>query len=236
MIRASVKIEETHNSIDFSEEEESLPSEQPSGSILQKEQGKFFWVYEMPMLKSFFLLFEVWRALGAAFLTVAALMVIINLVSGNGAGSLWEVLMLPLIPFAIIMVLSVPAYYIVTKANNGRYTVLFEMDDEGIDHIQIKTEKARALDLLTVFVGKAAGNRTATAAGMLSASGGSLYSRFSSVRKIRAYPGKHLITLTGRLVRNQVYADDEDFDFVYDYIVSRCPRADAGYIGRGNSI
>ncbi len=235
MIRASGKIEETHNSIDFTEEE-SLASEQPSGSILQKEQGKFFWVYEMPMLKSFFLLFEVWRALGAAFLTVAALMVIINLVSGNGAGSLWEVLMPPLIPFAIIMVLSVPAYYIVTKANNGRYTVLFEMDDEGIDHIQIKTEKARALDLLTVFVGKAAGNRTATAAGMLSASGGSLYSRFSSVRKIRAYPGKHLITLTGRLVRNQVYADDEDFDFVYDYIVSRCPGADAGYIGRGNSI
>ncbi|MCR5230908.1 MAG: hypothetical protein K6D03_12360 [Solobacterium sp.] len=231
MIRASGKIEETHNSIDFSEEE-SLASEQPSGSILQKEQGKFFWVYEMPMLKSFFLLFEVWRALGAAFLTVAALMVIINLVSGNGTGSLWEVLMPPLIPFAIIMVLSVPAYYIVTKANNGRYTVLFEMDDEGIDHIQIKTEKARALDLLTVFVGKAAGNRTATAAGMLSASGGSLYSRFSSVRKIRAYPGKHLITLTGRLVRNQVYADDEDFDFVYDYIVSRCPGADAGYIGK----
>ena len=128
--------------------------------------------------------------------------------------------------FGIMFVLSIPAYYIVTKANNGKYTVLFEMDDSGIDHIQIKTDKAKALDLLVTFTGVATKSRTTTAAGMLSATGGSLYSRFSDVGRIRAYPKKHLITLSGRFMENQVYVDDEDFIKVYEYIVHHCPNAD----------
>ncbi len=212
-------------------EELSAPSmKNPFRSILQKDKGKYFWVYEQPMMKCFFLLFEVWRVLGLGCLITLLLLMLFDLFQGKGLSSLWGTLQLAGISFGIIMALSLPAYYIVTKANNGRYTVLFEMDDEGIDHIQIKTEKARALDLLTVFVGSAAKNKTTTAAGLLSASGGSLYSPFSTVRKIRAYPEKNMIRLNGVLIRNQIYADDEDFDAVYDYIVTHCPNADAKYI------
>ena len=39
------------------------------------------------------------------------------------------------------------------------------------------------------------------AGAIMSATGGSLYSRFSRVRKIHAYPGKNLIVLKGRLIR-----------------------------------
>ena len=194
-------------------------------SLFTDQSGKYRWVYELPMLKSFFLLFEVWKVLGLSAIAVASLMAGASLGQGGGLeGLLFSVEMGALV-LGILMVLSIPAYYIVTKANNGKYTVLFEMDDSGIDHVQIKTTKAKALDRLVAFTGSVAKNRTTTAAGLLSASGGSLYSRFANVKRIRAYPKKHLITLTSRFVRNQVYVDDEDFIPVYEYIVRHCPNA-----------
>lgn len=195
-------------------------------SLFVDYKGKYRWVYELPMLKSFFLLFEVWKVLGLSAMIVVFFMSVVSLVQGGGPSAMIFNMEMGALVFGIMFVLSIPAYYIVTKANNGKYTVLFEMDDSGIDHIQIKTDKAKALDLLVTFTGVATKSRTTTAAGMLSATGGSLYSRFSDVRRIRAYPKKHLITLSGRFMENQVYVDDEDFIKVYEYIVHHCPNAD----------
>ena len=195
-------------------------------SLFADYKGKYRWVYELPMLKSFFLLFEVWKVLGLSAMIVVFFMSVVSLVQGGGPSAMIFNMEMGALVFGIMFVLSIPAYYIVTKANNGKYTVLFEMDDSGIDHIQIKTDKAKALDLLVTFTGVATKSRTTTAAGMLSATGGSLYSRFSEVRRIRAYPKKHLITLSGRFMENQVYVDDEDFIKVYEYIVHHCPNAD----------
>ena len=197
-------------------------------SLFTDQSGKYRWVYELPMMNSFFLLFEVWKVLAVSAFAVFCFMLGVSLAEGGGLQGLLFDLELTALVMAILLVLSIPAYYIVTKANNGKYTVLFEMDDSGIDHVQIKTDKAKALDLLITFTGAAAKSRTTTAAGLLSAAGGSLYSRFSNVRRIRAYPKKHLITLTGRFMRNQVYVDDEAFIPVYEYIKRHCPNADIG--------
>ena len=193
--------------------------------IFTDNSGKYRWVYELPMLRCFFLLFEVWKVLGMSAAVVALFMTIVSLIDGYGLQGLLFALESAAVPLGILLVLSLPAYWIVTRANNGKYTVLFEMDDSGIDHIQIKTDKAKALDLLTTFAGIAAGSRTTTASGMLSASGGSLYSRFSKVRKIRADRRNNRILVNGTLVRNQIYVDDGNYDFVINYIVSRCPQA-----------
>ena len=193
--------------------------------IFTDNSGKYRWVYELPMLRCFFLLFEVWKVLGMSAAVVALFMTIVSLIDGYGLQGLLFALESAAVPLGILLVLSLPAYWIVTRANNGKYTVLFEMDDSGIDHIQIKTDKAKALDILTTFAGIAAGSRTTTASGMLSASGGSLYSRFSKVRKIRADRRNNRILVNGTLVRNQIYVDDGNYDFVINYIVSRCPQA-----------
>ncbi|MBQ6654115.1 MAG: hypothetical protein IJM79_01140 [Erysipelotrichaceae bacterium] len=198
---------------------------QISRLVLQDFSGTYRWIYELPMLKSYFLLFEVWKVLGIAALIIAIFGSVVSLIDGDGLEGVKNSIEMIIVPLWILMVLSLPAYYIVTKANNGKYTVLFEMDEEGIDHIQIKTDKAKALELLTIFVGTAAKNRTTTAAGLLSASGGNLYSPFSKVRRIKAYPEKNLITLQGPFFRNQVYVDDQEFQFVYDYIVHHCEKA-----------
>ena len=172
------------------------------------------------------LLFEVWRVLGLSAAIVIVIMLVMNLLSGNGLDGVTGAFTTGVIVLAILMVLSLPAYWIVTKANNGKYTVLFEMDEEGIDHTQIKTDKAKALEALTILAGTKAGNRTVTGAGVLSATGTSLYSRFSSVKKIKADPSKCLIRLYGKLIRNQVYTDPEHYEFVLGYITERCPQAE----------
>ena len=193
--------------------------------IMVDNSGKYRWIYDLPMLKSLWLLMEVWKVLGFAAAVIAVFGIVVNLLSGNGLdGALGSIGMAALV-LGIMLVLSIPAYLIVTKANDGRYTVLFEMDDSGVDHIQIKTGKAKALDMLVVFTGMAAGNRTTTAAGLLSATGGSRYSRFSRVRRIVGKPAKNLICVNGKILHNQVYVAEEDFDFVWDYIVQHCPEA-----------
>jgi hypothetical protein len=195
------------------------------GHMFRTKDDKYSWVYEMPMGKSFFLLLEVWKVIAIAAAIVAAFMLVIGLIGNGDFGSALSSVGMVALVTGILLVLSLPAYYIVVKANNGKYTVLFEMDDEGVDHTQIKTDMAKALDVLTMGVGFAGGNRSAVSAGALSATGGSLYSKFSKVKRIKAYPEKHTIRLDGTLVHNMVYADEAHFDWVYKFIAERCPNA-----------
>lgn len=203
-----------------------LHSAQPDHKPAADPDGVYRWVCERPMLKSFFLLFEIWRVIIFSAALIIVVTAVIDLLSGNGLNGVTSAVGMGLLVLAILMVLSLPAYWIAAKANNGNYTVLFEMDEEGIDHTQIKTDKAKALEALTVLMGKRTGNRTTAGAGMLSAAGTSLYTRFSAVRKIQADASKCLIRLKGKLIRNQVYTDPEHYDFVLDYITSRCPQAE----------
>ena len=193
--------------------------------LVKNEENKYSWVYEQPMLKSFFLLYEVWRVLLIAAAIIFVLMSIFNLINGDGINGILGALQISALVLGILLILSLPAYYLVTRANNNKYTVLFEMDENGIDHIQIKTDAAKALEALTMLAGVATRNRTTTAAGILSATGNSLYSDFSKVRKIKCDQDKDTIYLSSRLIRNQVYVQDEDFDFVADFIIEHCPDA-----------
>ncbi|MBR4928578.1 MAG: hypothetical protein IKZ63_03660, partial [Oscillospiraceae bacterium] len=102
--------------------------------IFTDKSGKYRWIYELPMLKSFFLLFEAWKVLGMSAAVVALFMTIVSLIDGYGLQGLLFSLESAALPLGILLVLSLPAYWIVTRANNGKYTVLFEMDDSGIDH------------------------------------------------------------------------------------------------------
>ena len=199
-------------------------SDIPAG-IIKDQNGRYSWVYEMPMLKSFFLLTEVWKVLGIAFLLTLFISMLFQIISGGNVADIFSSFLVFALVLLIMMIISIPAYYIVTKANNGMYTVLFEMDDKGIEHTQIKSDKARALEALTILAGSAARNRTTMGAGVLAAAGGSLYSSFAGVRKISAYPNKHLIRIESLLKSNQVYVDENDFAFVFEYIVDHCPEA-----------
>ena len=75
------------------------------------------------------------------------------------------------------------------------------------------------------LVGMASGRPTAAGAGLLAASKNSSTSEFKLVKRVKAHRRLHVIKVNQLLNKNQVYVPDGDFDFVYDYIKSRCVNA-----------
>lgn len=187
--------------------------------------GKYRWVYEMNMLKN-----------PTIFITVLKVMMIsvgivwlFGLVIGLGNMSLDYFLFwtkLSGIMLGIFVVLTIIGV-LITAAILGKYVVLFEMDEKQVTHIQMprQVKKAEVIGLITVLVGMAAKSPTAMGAGMLAAAKTKSTSEFVKVRRVKGRRRLNLIKVNQLFNKNQVYVADEDFDFVYDYIKSRCINA-----------
>ena len=207
----------------YPENNELTDGGQLKDDIVKCSDGTYRWIYEMPMRKSFFLLFDVWRVLLIAGIAVMLITMIFS--DGTLLERLKDSALTVGIVLGILFVLSLPAYWIVTRANNGKYTVLFELDEKFLSHTQIKTEKAKALELLTMLTGAATGNMTTTGIGLMNSAGGSLTSRLEKVRTVRGNRRKKLIKVNSLIKRNQVYVKDSDYDFVMDFLTEHCPAA-----------
>ena len=88
-----------------------------------------------------------------------------------------------------------------------------------------QVKKAEVIGFITVLVGAMAKNPTTMGAGLLAASKSRSSSEFANVRRVKAYRKRNLIKVNQLFNKNQVYVADEDFDFVYNFIKSRCPKA-----------
>lgn len=192
--------------------------------VTKGDDGKYRWTYDLNMYKTPVILFTVLKVISIA---VVAVWIFAVLISAGDNGFWWEGFLKTLKVFALIelggCVLGAIAYLIIAVCYGGKYSVEFEMDENGVRHTQIASQakKARTLGSLTAFAGAAAKNPTAVGAGMMSGSKTSSYSEFSKVRKVRVYPVMNVIKLNAPLNKNQVYASKEDFDFVRDYIIER---------------
>ena len=81
--------------------------ETDDSGILQMKSDKYCWIYEQPMLKSFFLLFEVWRVLGITAVILIVLLMIINLLSGQGFHNSIQSVEMGLLVLLILLILSI---------------------------------------------------------------------------------------------------------------------------------
>lgn len=199
----------------------------PTG-ISRGSDGVYRWVYELKLLKNPSILFIVWKILGGVFVGIWLFVMLLSIGDANfwwhGFFSLAKV-------FALLtlgmLVLCLIGYLFYAAIMGGKYCVLFEMDEHGIRHTQIteQFQKARVLSAVAVLLGARSGNIGAMGAGLLSSSRQSMYSRWSSIKSVAVDPRRNLIKLNAPLNKNQVYARDEDFAFVRQYILSRCPGA-----------
>lgn len=105
--------------------------------------------------------------------------------------------------------------------------MLFEMDQKGLNHIQMKKQfdKAKVLSLFCAITAAAANNISAAGAGILAGSRQSLYTKFSSVTNIRSYRRQNCIKVSSLFVKNQVYVQEHQFDFVWQFLMAHCPNA-----------
>ncbi len=187
--------------------------------------GKYRWVYEMNMLKNPTIFFTVLKVMMISL----GIVWLFGLVIGIGNMSLDYFLFwtkLTGIMIGIFFVLTIIGV-LVTAAVLGKYVVLFEMDEKGVTHIQMprQVKKAEMIGLITALVGAMAKSPTTIGAGVLATAKTKSTSEFVNVRRVKARRRFNLIKVNQLLDKNQVYVADEDFDFVYNFIKSRCINA-----------
>ena len=198
---------------------------QSSPNVVRDQNGNLSWVYEFSFWKNPSILLTAWKVMMLACLAPGLLMFFLSL--GDG---LFEAFKTSLMVFGIaagaITVLLAIAYPLLALMYGGKYCVLFKMDDQGVDHIQLKKQfqKAQALGFLTLLMGLAGNNFSAAGAGLMSATRQSMHTTFSKVKSVKINESRHTIYLNETLNHNQVYAEPEDFSLVKDYILSHCPK------------
>ena len=181
------------------------------------------------MLSNPVLLITIWKVLGLAFIITYLIMLILNIATDSLYGlegflSLTKGFGLLLLFF---LALGVVAYIILAGMYGWKYMVLFEMDDKQVRHIQMRKQfkRAEAVGWLTAAAGIATGRIGMAGTGILAASRNSSVSNFSSVKSVKGSRLFNTIKLSQMLNRNQVYAESEDYDFVYRYIADHCVNA-----------
>ena len=197
---------------------------QISPHITLGADGKYRWIYEYSLFKHPGLFFLIWKIFFFIVLGIFAFMFIISALQGDldGERALDTLKVFGYFVLGMTALVAI-SYLIYAAVMGGRYVVIFEMDENGVNHKQIdqQAKKARRIGEAATLIGALAGSRSAMAAGMNTRT--EMYTSFRSCGKVKAYKRKNLIKMREALSHNQVFAHPEDFDFVLNYILARIP-------------
>ena len=187
--------------------------------------GKYRWVYEVNMLTNYSILFDVWKVLGISMGILVLLFVVIAFFDGD-----WDVDMLigmasTLGIVALVMlVLGLIGYFVYAAISGWKYAVLFIMDEKEVVHQQMPNtvKKGQLIGALTILAGLASGRPGAVGTGVLAQSRLSMTSTLAHVERLISCRKMNLIKVNERFEKNRVYVNTEDFDFVYNFLLTHC--------------
>lgn len=191
------------------------------------DDGKYRWIYPLNMWKNPTILLLVMKIVFWIFVSIWAMIILFQVCDdGWDWKDIWGITWPFLILMGVFAVITLIAYAIIALMYGGKYTILFTMDEHGVNHEQIpeQAKKAQKIGAVTAVAGALAGKPGMMGLGISSAARTSMYSDFSSVRSVKRGRWGNVIKIREILSNNQVYARDEDFEFVYNYIKSHCPR------------
>ena len=200
-----------------------------SNRIILYPDGKYRWVYELNMLKNYSILFDVWKVFGITLIIIVILFLIIALFDGDFSLDNISGMFFSLgIAIGIILVLSVIGYFVYAAMSGWKYAVLFIMDEKEVVHQQMPRtiKKGQLLGELAMLAGAATGKPGIVGTGLLAKSRTSMTSTLE--KRIKPCRRQNLIKVNQLLAKNRVYVTDEDFDFVYDFLCTHCPKAKKG--------
>lgn len=123
-------------------------------------------------------------------------------------------------------VLSILSYLILAAVFGWKYQVLFEMTVDSVTHIQMprQVKKTETIAWITVIVGAAAHRPTVAGAGLLSTAKSSSKSIFKEVETVKVRRKRNTIHVNQLFDKNQVYAEEADFDFVENLFYNGAPK------------
>ncbi len=186
--------------------------------------GKYRWTYEMSLFKNPTVFLLITKIFFFIFVGIFAFITVLDLIGGDFE---WGIFLSTAKIFGIVilgaLVVITLGYLVYAAVMGGKYIVEFEMDERGVNHRQTESQavKARKIGRAAAIGGLASGRFSVAGAG-IAAQRTEMYSEFSKVKKVKAYPRRCLIKVNETLGHNQVYVRKEDFDFVFNYITDRC--------------
>lgn len=209
-----------------SENTQNEPNSYQKGKFVTKNivlgtDGKYHWSYRFRLLKNPTILFLLWKMF---FWIYVGIFIMVNLFDIFGGHFKFDRFLdfggkfaLILLGFEAFVALG---YFIYAAIMGFTYYVVFEMDEKGVTHTQMPKQfkKAQAISLIEFFVGLSANNPSIAGGGLLAATKQSMHSQWDKVKSIEIFAKRGVIKVNSTLNYNQVYAEDEDFDFVKDYI------------------
>ena len=86
-------------------------------------------------------------------------------------------------------------------------------------------KKAPGIDWTNMLLGAAGNKLSMTGSGLVLMTKNSMTSEFALVKKVTRNARENTIKLDQILEHNQIYVEKEDYDFVWNYITSRCKKA-----------
>lgn len=196
--------------------------------MIQGKDGKYRWVYEVKLMRNFAILWEVYRALiitcGITFFIIACISVCADGVDAF-SGFPFDIKFIAIF-VAGMLVLGFLGYVLYAAISGWKYVIRFTMTDKEIIHEQMprQVKKAQAISMITVLAGLASKSPGTIGTGMLAARTTSV-STFKDVKKIKAVRRSNLIKVNESLSRNQIYVEEQEFDFVYQFLCQHCPNA-----------
>ncbi len=207
--------------------QEQDPDKNYQGSEIKLcNDGVYRWVYKLNMITNPVIMLTVMKIF---FFILVGMMLVFGVIPAAIHGDWNDILGMGkvlLIALAIMFGLIIISVIILNFIHGGSYCVLFEMDENQIRHIQMPKQykKAQILGMITAMTGAARGSITTTGIGLLSAGKQASISTYKVVRRVKPLRWLHCIKVHEPFEHNQIYVPEKDFDFVYNYIKSRCPK------------
>ncbi|SEA90351.1 zinc-ribbon domain-containing protein [Oribacterium sp. KHPX15] len=214
------------------ESKEDIKGQKVTENIYLCPDGAYRWVYEFDMIKNPTILITVWKVLLMSCAIVMILVMFFRIMDGDffnlpDPDDLAEYIGGLVLVMLFMAFLSVVAYLIVAKSYGFRYMVLFTMNENEIEHRQMKNQfdKAKAMGWLTAAAGLAAGSLGRAGTGMLAATKTASTSVYDHVKKVKSDRRHNVIYVNETLDHNQIYVDEADFDFVRNFLIEHCRNA-----------
>lgn len=187
--------------------------------------SKYRWIYEVNMLTNYSILMDVWKVLGISMFVLVVLFIIITIVDGNwNLDSLLSMVSVLGIMAVVMLVLGMIGYFVYAAISGWKYSVLFIMDGKAVTHQQMPStvKKGQLIGALAILAGLASGSPGTVGTGVLAQSRMTMTSVLADVEHLIPCRKMNLIKVNQLFSKNRIYVHDEDFDFVYNYLLTNC--------------
>ena len=197
------------------------------GKIYQDREGSYKWIYNIDLDRNPVILMTVLLVIHVLYAFLLIFWIFLSVRFGFDL-EMYAILFGTYIAVLIISLLSVKY---VNWRYKGRYLMVYHMTEEFIRVAQIRDQgdMTRQLSFLRGLLGILANEPGTVISGMALSTMTDASSRYKSVYRINGERKNDVIHLTSLFLFNMVFVTPEYYEFVWKYIVSRCPKAKIRY-------